>query len=193
MAGQRLLAAGDLEAAAVIFEAMLADRPAGIGRQLLAWTRMRQERLQDAIDLLAVDRHSSAKIELARLHALRGEVTRAAELAAEANRAAMRERGTNRKSAKAQLLLIDVLIHCRSGELEAARALVIREWHRFEAADGGGGWRAEARLVRGFLDAVAGDGVEVWLGLDDASRARVRWMGAEWPELRAFLDAHDPT
>ena len=69
----------------------------------------------------------------------------------------------------------------------------MREWARFETAESGGGWRAEACLVRGFLDAAADDGVEVWLGLDDASRARVRWMGAEWPELRAFIDAHDGT
>lgn len=132
------------------------------------------------------------QIELARLYALRGDVTRATRTAEAAQREAGRMRGVARKASAAQLLLIEVLIACRSGALEAARALLLREWRQFETAEGAGGWRAEACLVRGFLDAAAGDSVEVWLGLDDATRARVRWMGAEWPALRAFIDAHDP-
>jgi hypothetical protein len=154
---------------------------------------MRQERLGEAIELLAVDGGElAAKVELARLHALRADVTRAAQLASEAQRASARERSIDRATVGAQLVLVDVLIRCRTGELETARALLVREWHQFETPDGGG-WRAEARLVRGFLDDAAGQGIEIWLGLDQPVRARVRWMAAEWPELRAFLDAHDAT
>ncbi len=160
-AARRALAAGELERAATIFEGIVA----GGGR----W----------------------ATIELARLFALRGEIARAQEAADEARGEARFARGVTRKSVEAQLLLVDVLVQCRKGELAAARALLLGEWQRFETAEGGGGWRAEACLVRGFLDAAAGDSIEVWLGLNEESRARVRWMGAEWPELRAFLDAHD--
>jgi hypothetical protein len=155
-AARRALDAGDLARAAEIFAAIVA----GGGR----W----------------------ATIELARLFALRGEIVRAVAAADEARGEARFARGVHRKALEAQLLFVDVLVHCRKGELDAARALLLGEWRRFETAEGGGGWRAEACLVRGFLDAAAGDSVEVWLGL-----ARVRWMATEWPELRAFIDAHE--
>ena len=160
-AARRAIEAGELARAATIFEAIVA---AG-GR----W----------------------AAIELARLFALRGEIARAEEAAHEARAEARFARGVNRKAAEAQLLFVDVLLRCKKGELEAARALLLGGWQRFETAEGDGGWRAEACLLRGFLDAAAGESVEVWLGLDEASRARVRWMSAEWPELRAFIDAYD--
>ncbi|HEY2748064.1 MAG TPA: hypothetical protein VGL86_25750 [Polyangia bacterium] len=160
-AAERALAAGDLERAASLFEAIVA----GGGR----W----------------------ATIELARVLALRGEIGRAEQAAHQARGEARFARGVSRKAAEAQLLLVDVLIRCRRGELADARALLLGEWARFETAEGAGGWRAEACLVRGFLDAASGDSVEVWLGLDDTTRARVRWMASEWPDLRAFLDAHE--
>ena len=136
------------------------------------------------------DRSFTTKIELARLYALRADLPRATARLADARRDAGGERGIDRAAAAARLVLVEVLIACRKGALDTAHAVLIREWPLFEAADGGGVWRAEACLVRGFLDAAAGIGVEVWLGLDEATRDRVRWMAAEWPELRAFLDAH---
>src|SRR6185312_403381 len=202
LAGRRALASGDLDEAAAIFEELRREPAAAtMARELLAWTRMRQERLADAI-AVELEQHERdtrrpsagalpTKLELARLHALRADLPAARQWADDARRLAERARGVNRRTADAQLLVVDALIACREGAPDAARALLLRDWGRFETLEGGGGWRAEACLLRGFLDGAAGAGVEVWLGLDEASRARVRWMSAEWPELRAFLDAYD--
>jgi len=125
-------------------------------------------------------------LELARLYALRGDVERAAHRADDARRRPPRH---IRATFDARLLFIDALVAARRGDILAAFDTLSRHWSAFESAEGG--WLAEACLLRGFLAAQLGFGVEIWLGLDDDSRARVRWMSAEWPELRAFIDAHE--
>jgi len=125
-------------------------------------------------------------LELARLYALRGDVERATQRADDARRRPPRH---IRATFDARLLFVDALVAARRGETLAAFDALARRWSTFETAENS--WLAEACLLRGFLAAQLGFGVEIWLGLDDHSRARVRWMAAEWPELRAFLDAHD--
>ena len=96
----------------------------------------------------------------------------------------------NRATGQARLLFIDALVAARRHDLMTAADTLARGWPTFEQSHGG--WLAEACLLRGFLAAQLGAGVEIWLGLSDTARARVHWMAAEWPELRAFIDAHDP-
>jgi hypothetical protein len=53
LAGRRALASGDLDEAAAIFEAMVREpAAASVARDLLAWTRMRQEQLADATAIM---------------------------------------------------------------------------------------------------------------------------------------------
>ena len=86
--GQRALQSGDFERAETIFTEMMQTRASRAwGRQLLAWTRMRQERLQDAINLYREDgRDWSSMLELARLYALRGDVDKAVQLSNDGRR-----------------------------------------------------------------------------------------------------------
>jgi hypothetical protein len=125
-----------------------------------------------------------AALELARLYALRGDLARA-----EAARQRVPRPRVDRATVEARLHFVDALIATRRGELGAAWDALTRHWARFETSESG--WLAEACLLRGFLAAQLGGSVEIWLGLDEAARARVHWMAAEWPELRAFIGAHD--
>lgn len=190
--GQQALATGELDRAAEIF-ASLMRVPGGarVGRDRLAQTRMQQGRLQDAIDLLAAGGPDLfAAIERARLHALRGDGEAAARVIAEARGRLGRAHAVDRATAEARLVLVDALVTARGGQPDEAWAALSRRWGSFENAHGG--WLAEACLLRGYLAWKAGAGVESWLGLGEAQRAHVRWMAAEWPELREFIDAHDP-
>jgi hypothetical protein len=130
-------------------------------------------------------------LELARLAALRGDLDGAARWTGDARARLARERSVNRTTAAARLLLVDVLSTTRRGQLDDAWRALAQQWATFEQTQGG--WLFEASLLRGFLAWKAGASVEHWLGLDEAQRAQARWMAAEWPELRAFLDAHDAT
>jgi hypothetical protein len=189
--GQSAISEGDLERAAEIF-ASLMRLPGGarIGRERLAWTRMRQARLGDAIELLLAARPELLPaIELARLYALRGDLDGAARWTAEGRRLLARARVVDRATAEARLVLVEVLTLARAGRLDEAWGTLSDKWSAFETSQGG--WHVEACLVRGFLAWKAGASVETWLGLGDSERAHARWMAAEWPELREFLDAHD--
>jgi hypothetical protein len=191
--GQRALRDGDLQRAEAIFAAMMEARSTRRwGRELMATTRMRQERLQDAIDLyLAAEKPGGYgdALEIARLYALRGDAENATRFADDARRAVAPLRGMNRTSADARLLLIDALVAGRRGDVEQAWTALSDGWATFETSHGG--WLAEACLLRGFFAWKLGSSVESWLGLSDAARDRVRWMAADWPDLRAFLDAHE--
>jgi hypothetical protein len=192
--GQRALHSGDFERAETIFTEMMQARSTrALGRELLAWTRTRQERLQDAIDLHLDDKKRgwSSMLELARLYALRGDVEPAMRFAGDARREVARERRMNRETGDARLLFIDALIATRRSDFTSASNTLSQQWAAFEQSHGG--WLAEACLLRGFLAAQLGATPEIWLGLGDTARARVRWMSSEWPELRAFIDAHEPT
>jgi len=161
LAAQRALTDGDFDRAAAIFEALVQMR--GAQRDLL-------------------------HLELARLYALRGDVASAARHA-EAARQRLQRPHADRAIGEARLLLIDALITTRRGDFAEAYAALAQRWATFETSHGG--WRAEACLLRGYLSWKLGSSVEAWLGLGDAARARVRWMASDWPELRAFIDAHD--
>lgn len=190
--GQRALDDGDFARAEAIFAAMMQERATkGRGRELLARTRMRQERLQDAIDLyLGAERSDQqwVSLELALLYVLRGDVESAERFVETARSPARGARESGRHD-RARLLLVDAAIRARRGDLEGAWALLAQGWGAFEMPERRS--LAEACLLRGFVGWKLGGSVESWLGLTESARARVRWLGAEWPELRAFLDAHD--
>ncbi|MGZ3407422.1 MAG: tetratricopeptide repeat protein [Polyangia bacterium] len=190
--GQSAVSDGDLERAAEIF-ASLMRLPGGgtIGRERLAWTRMRQGQLQEAIALYLAARPALFEaIELARLYALRGDVDGATRWTTEARRRLARAHAVDRATAEARLVLVEVLTMARAGRLEEAWGALSQRWSAFEKSHGG--WLVEACLVRGYLGWKGGAGVETWLGLGEAERAHARWMASEWPELREFIDAHDP-
>jgi hypothetical protein len=190
--GQSAISDGDFDRAAEIF-ASLMRMPGGaaIGRERLAWTRMRQGRLGDAIDLyLAARPELFPAIELGRLYALRGDVESAARWTADARRRLRSAHAVDRATAEARLVLVEALTTARSGRLDEAWQTLSQKWGAFEQSHGG--WHAEACLVRGYLAWTAGASVETWLGLGEAQEAHARWMAAEWPELAAFIDEHDP-
>ena len=81
----------------------------------------------------------------------------------------------------------------RSGQHEDAARALDRDWKRLEEALAVSSMR-RAWLLRAYL--ASGDGargsVEPWLTLARGGRkGELAWLGAEWPELRAFIDAHD--
>jgi len=147
---------------------------------------LRDGDLERAAALFATLPSERAWLELARVLALRGDVDGAAR---EADVVRRRPPRHERALFDTRLLFIDALVAARRGDALGAFDMLARGWSAFESSPGG--WIAEACLVRGFLAAQLGIGIEIWLGLDDDSRARVRWMAAEWPELRAFIDAHE--
>jgi hypothetical protein len=130
-----------------------------------------------------------AAVDTALRAALRGDLPEADRAQTEARRWCARSRGLLRTTARARLLLVDVVLLCRSERLEEAWAALHRDWKTFENTPGG--WLAEACLLRGYLAYRTDRDVEPWLGLLGASGgATLIWMANEWPELGAFLDAY---
>ena len=132
-----------------------------------------------------------AAIHLGLLYALRGQLDAATRWCDDARRRL--PRGQNRTLSAALLRLAEATVLARSGQHEDAARALDRDWKRLEEALAVSSMR-RAWLLRAYL--ASGDGargsVEPWLTLARGGRkGELAWLGAEWPELRAFLDAHD--
>ena len=205
--GHVALADGDLGRAGEIFAAVAREYRkqttyAAVARLSLSTALMRQGELQRAIDaaieverapglLFGGDVRTMAAIHLGMLYALRGDVDAATRWCDDARRRL--PRGQQRTLTAALLRLAEVLVLARAGKRDDAARALDRDWHRLEEALTVSSMR-KAWLVRAWCAAADGarGSVEPWLTMARAGRkGELRWVGADWPELCAFLDAHD--
>ncbi|HEX6836507.1 MAG TPA: hypothetical protein VF334_08030 [Polyangia bacterium] len=205
--GNLALADGDLGRAADVFAAVAHQYRkqttyAAVAKLSLSTALMRQGELARATDaaveverapglLFGGDVRTMAAIHLGMLYALRGELDAAGRWCDDARRRL--PRGHNRTLSAALLRIAEILVLARSGKRDDAARALDRDWHRLEEALTVASMR-KAWLVRAWCAAAdpSRGSVEPWLTMARAGRkGELRWLGAEWPELRAFLDAHD--
>lgn len=205
--GNLALADGDLGRAADIFAAVAREYRkqttyAAVARLSLSTALMRQGELARATDaaieverapglLFGGDVRTMAAIHLGMLYALRGQLDAATRWCDDARRRL--PRGQNRTLSAALLRIAEILVLARSGQRDDAARALDRDWHRLEEALTVASMR-KAWLVRAWCAAAdpSRGSVEPWLTMARAGRkGELRWLGAEWPELRAFLDAYD--
>ena len=205
--GNLALADGDLGRAADVFAAVAQQYRkqatyAAVAKLSLSTALMRQGELAKATDaaieverapglLFGGDVRTMAAIHLGMLYALRGELDAAERWCDDARRRL--PRGQNRTLSAALLRLAEILVLARSDKRDDAARALDRDWHRLEEALTVASMR-KAWLVRAWCAAAdpSRGSVEPWLTMARAGRkGELRWLGAGWPELRAFLDAHD--
>ncbi|HXU70308.1 MAG TPA: hypothetical protein VN947_13320 [Polyangia bacterium] len=205
--GLLALADGDLGRASDIFGAVAREYRkqtayAAVAKLSLATALMRSGELQPAIEaaieverapglLFGSDARTMAATHLGLVYALRGQLDAATRWCDDARKRL--SRGSNRTHSAALLRLAEATVLTRSGQLDDATRALDRDWKRLEEALAVSTMR-RAWLLRAYL--ASGDGargsVEPWLTLARGGRkGELAWLGAEWPELRAFLDAHD--
>lgn len=205
--GNLALADGDLGRAADVFAAVAHEYRkqtsyAAAAKLSLSTALMRQGELQRAIEaaieverapglLSTGDTRTIACTHLALLYALRGQLDAATRWCEAARRRL--PRGQTRTYTAALLRVAELVTLARSGQSADATRAFDRDAGRLEEALPVTSVR-KAWLLRAFL--AASDGtratVEPWLTLARSGRPReLRWLATEWPELRAFLDAHD--
>jgi hypothetical protein len=202
------LGRGELESARATFsrwaESARYPRLAAVANHNLGWTLARQGQLQRAIEVAAAndERRLSAlqanglgptsAIDLALYHALAGSLDDARRwLGVADGRKAM----VTLPTAPAMRAMAQAVIDCRDGNAaEAARALDER-WREYEALLTGDIVRP-LRIVRAFARAAAGPR-EVGTAQMELVSARPAYpgeyamLGVEWPEMAAFLAAHE--
>jgi len=205
--GNLALADGDLGRAADIFGGLAHEYRkqttyAAVARLSLATALMRQGELGKAVEaaitverapglLFGGDVRTMAAIHLGMLYALRGDVDAATRWCDDARRRL--PRGQQRTLTAALLKIAEVLVLARGGRRDDAARALDRDWHRLEEALTVTAMR-KAWLLRAWCAAAdpTRGSVEPWLTMVRAGRkGELAWLGAEWPELRAFLDAHD--
>lgn len=205
--GHLALADGDLGRAVEIFAAVANHHRkqttyAAVARLSLSTALMRQGELAKATDaaieverapglLFGGDVRTMAAIHLGMLYALRGQLDAATRWCDDARRRL--PRGQNRTLSAALLRLAEILVLARSDKRDDAARALDRDWHRLEEALTVASMR-KAWLVRAWCAAAdpSRGSVEPWLTMARAGRkGELRWLGAGWPELRAFVDAHD--
>lgn len=203
--GQARLSAGDPIGAAAIF-----DENARRFRWFGGWhaasvfnlalCRMRQGRLDEARALFASAARSpgaravpqvpaAARFHGATCAALLGELLDADALVDEG------ERVLGREKSKLQLLARSVVL-LRRGHADEARALLEAEWREGESALLADVMRA-LRIVRAFAtvhgsrtDADVRVAADLLAGARPFRAGDYDWLGAQWPEMRAFLVEH---
>ncbi len=205
--GHLALADGDLGRAADVFAAVAREYRnqttyAAVAKLSLSTTLMRQGALPKAIEtaieverapglLFGSEARLMAAIHLGMLYALRGQLDAATRWCDDGRRRLAR--GQNRALPAALLRLTEILVLARAGKHEEAARALDRDERRLEEALTVTSMR-KAWLVRAFCaagDATRGS-VEPWLTMARAGRkGELAWVAAEWPELRAFVDAHD--
>jgi hypothetical protein len=205
--GHLALADGDLGRAAEVYSAVAHDYRkqtsyTAVAKLSLVTTLMRQGELERAIAvaveverapglLFGSELRLNAAIDLALLHALAGRL----EVAERWSDDARRRLGYshNRTFVAALLRVTELLVLARQGRCDDAARLFDRDARRLDESLTVA-WMRVAWLVRAF--AAAGDGargsVEPWVTLARSGRrGELRWLGVAWPELRAFVDAHE--
>jgi len=201
------IADGDLGRAVDVFAAVAheyrkATGYAGVAKLSLATAYMYQGQLHKAIEttveverspglMFGSELRAIAASSLATLHALRGDVDAATRWCDDARKRLAR--GTNRSYSAASLRLAEIFTLARSGKLDETARALDRDRGRLENALTATTLR-RAWLLRAF--AASSDGargsVEPWLTMARSGRkGELAWIGAEWPELAAFIAAHD--
>jgi hypothetical protein len=202
--GLLALADGDLGRAAEVFTAVAhefrkqtAYAAAAKVSLVTAWSRQGQlqKAIEAAIDverapglLFGSEVRLHASIHLATLYALRGDVATARRWCESARQRLARAQ--NRTYAAAILRLAEVLVLARAGERQEALRALERDWRRLEESLTATTMK-KALVLRAFCavgDANRGS-TGPWLSL--VRKGELQWMAVEWPELQAFLAAHD--
>lgn len=205
--GYLALADGDLGGAAAVFSSVAQQYRkqatyAGVARLSLSTTLMRQGELARATDeAIAVERTPGllfgsevrlhAAVHLAMLYTLRGQLDAARRWCEEGRRRLAR--GQNRTLTAALLRLAEILLLARDGKRDEAARALDRDRPRLEESLSVSSMK-KAWLLRAWCAAADGTrgSVEPWLTMARSGRTgELRWLGTEWPELRAFIDAHD--
>ena len=198
------LADGDLGHAAQVFTTVAHEYRkqalySAVAKLSLATTLMRQGELAKATEIaMAVERAPGlmfgsearlmAAIDLAMIYALRGQ-TDVARRWCEDGRKRL-ARGQNRTVTAALLRLCEILVLAREGKRDVGAKAVDRDWRRLEEALTAASMK-KAWLLRAFV--AANDGTRANIGPWTAvvRRGELSWMAVDWPELQAFLVAHE--
>ncbi len=205
--GLLALADGDLGRAADVFAAVAREYRkqtsyAAVAKLSLATALMRQSELQKAIEAtIEVERapglffgselRASAAVQLGLLYALRGQLDAATRWCDDARKRLGRSH--NRTHTAALLRVAEIAVLTRANQRDAAARAYDRDARRLEEALSVSRLRL-VWLMRAFVASADGGrgSVEPWLTLARSGRkGELGWLGTDWPELRAFIDAHD--
>lgn len=129
---------------------------------------------------------SQTAVWLAYAHALHGD--------GDAARASL-DPATRGKGNDALATFVEALIRCRAGESAEAANLLDEQWLELEAALTGRQLRA-VRIVRAFAHSAAGPraagtAASILLGIRPSYPGEFAFLGADWPEMEAFLATHE--
>lgn len=198
------LADGDLGLAVQVFTAVAHEYRkqslySAAAKLSLATALMRQGELGPATEIaIAVERAPGllfgsearlmAAIDLAMIYALRGQ-TDVARRWCEDGRKRL-ARAQNRTLTAALLRLTEILVLAREGKRDEAAKAIERDWRRLEEALTAASMK-KAWLLRAFVTANDGTRANVGPWTAVVRRGELTWMAVEWPELRAFLAAHE--
>ena len=207
--GLLALADGDLGRAADVFAAVAREYRkqatyAAVAKLSLATALMRQGELQPAIEasieverapglVFGADARIMAATHLGLLYALRGQLDAATRWCDDARRRMARGGHNSRTHVAALLRVAELMVLARAGQREDAMRAYDRDIKRLEEALSVTALR-KAWLVRAFVASADGTrgSVEPWLTQARGGRkGELAWLGVDWPELRAFIDAHD--
>ncbi|HEY2748065.1 MAG TPA: hypothetical protein VGL86_25755 [Polyangia bacterium] len=205
--GHLALADGDLGRAADVFAAVAREYRkqttyAAVAKLSLSTALMRAGELPKAIEaaieverapglLFGSEVRTSAAVQLGLIYTLRGQLDAATRWCDDARKRL--ERSSNRTHTGALLRVAEIAVLARANQREDAARAFDRDSRRLEEALSVTSLR-KAWLLRAFVASADGarGSVEPWLGLAHSGRkGELAWLGGEWPELRAFIDAHD--
>lgn len=201
------LTRGDLKAADEIYwywaENSKLPAMTALASHNLAWTLMRECELKQAIEIAADNdkNHRSAlravglfptsAVDLALYHGLLGDLDGADKWFAEAE---ARAKELTTPTLPAMLGFARAVVDCRSGRADEAARMLEESWSEYEGVLMGETMRP-LRVVRAFAIAATDPrNAGVAASLLDTARAaypgEYAFLGARWPEMAAFLAAH---
>ncbi len=140
---------------------------------------------------------SSVRIRIATIsamtYALRGDVTTAERWASDARRRIAKS-NEDRIGQAAHLCLAEAVIACRRGDSIGAIALLDARWNELRYALSADSMRI-VEVVRAFAEAQGGIRAsntvsERLVRVEPVAPGELAYLGAEWPEMKAFLGAH---
>ena len=140
---------------------------------------------------------SSVRMRIATLsaitYALRGDVAAAERWAADA-RGRIAKTREDRMGHAAYLCLAEAMIACRRGDSAGAIALVDARWNELRYSLNADSMRV-VEVVRAFAEAQGGvramnTVAERLVRVEPVAPGELAYLGAEWPEMKAFLGAH---
>ncbi len=129
----------------------------------------------------------------AMIYALRGDVPTAERWAADARRR-LAKSTEDRMGNAAHLSLAEAIIACRRGDATGAVALLDAQWNELRYTLNADSMRT-VEVVRAFAEAQGGlramnTVAERLVRVEPVAPGELAYLGAEWPEMKAFLGAH---